>query len=103
MSIICTDERSLLASRVDTPLTADWLQVCFGTGPDSVFESVFDQMHTLPLPPVLCLQTSGLAFSLMISFLCQMLTFMWLLLAQRHHIRQLKTELNKCVICVRML
>ncbi len=37
MSVMCTDERSLLASWVDTPLTADWLQVCFGTWPDSVF------------------------------------------------------------------
>ncbi len=36
MSVMCT-ERSLLASWVDTPLTADWLQVCFGTGPVSVF------------------------------------------------------------------
>ncbi len=33
MSIMRT-ERSLLASWVDTPLTADWLQVCFGTGPN---------------------------------------------------------------------
>ncbi len=33
MSIMCTDERSLLASWVDTPLTADWLQVCFCTDP----------------------------------------------------------------------
>ncbi len=36
MSVMCADERSLLASWVDTPLTADWLQVCFGTLPDSV-------------------------------------------------------------------
>ncbi len=35
-AVMCT-ERSLLASWVDTPLIADWLQVCFGTGPDSVF------------------------------------------------------------------
>ncbi len=36
-------------SRVDTPLTADWLQICFGTGPDSVFWSVFEKLHTPPL------------------------------------------------------
>ncbi len=33
--VMCTIIRSLLASWVDTPLTADWLQVCFGTRPDS--------------------------------------------------------------------
>ncbi len=33
--VMCTIKRSLLASWVDTPLTADWLQVCFGTRPDS--------------------------------------------------------------------
>ncbi len=37
MSVMCTDECSLLASWVDTPLAADWLQVCFGTRPRHVF------------------------------------------------------------------
>ncbi len=37
MSVLCTAERSLLTSWVDTPLTADWLQVCFGTGPTLFF------------------------------------------------------------------
>ncbi len=32
MSVMCTDECSLLTSWVDTPLIADWLQVCLGTG-----------------------------------------------------------------------
>ncbi len=48
MSVLCT-ERSLLASWVDTPFTADWLPVCFGTRPDSVFWSVFEKIQTPPL------------------------------------------------------
>ncbi len=48
MSVMCT-ERSLLASWVDTPLTADWLQVCCGTPPRRLFLSVFEKMHTPPL------------------------------------------------------
>ncbi len=34
-------------SRVDTPLTADWLQGCFGTLPD-----VFEKLLTLPLKQI---------------------------------------------------
>uniref|UniRef100_A0A672KY60 Acyl-CoA dehydrogenase/oxidase C-terminal domain-containing protein n=1 Tax=Sinocyclocheilus grahami TaxID=75366 RepID=A0A672KY60_SINGR len=33
----------------DTPLTADWLQVCFGTRPDSFSEAFLKKIHTPPL------------------------------------------------------
>ncbi len=36
-------------SRVDTPLTADWLQVCFGTRPRLSFIKRFWKIKTLPL------------------------------------------------------
>ncbi len=47
MSVMCTNE--LLASWVDTPLTADWLQVCFGTGPTQFSKAFLKKMHTPPL------------------------------------------------------
>ncbi len=35
------------ASWVDTPLTADWLQVCFGTSPDSMTERLMALFHCM--------------------------------------------------------
>ncbi len=33
-------------SRVDTPLTADWLQVCFGTRPDCIWKIAFPALNS---------------------------------------------------------
>ncbi len=53
MSIMCTDERSPpLLSWVDTPLTADWLQVCFGTRPDSFSKAFWKNAY--PTFKVIC-------------------------------------------------
>ncbi len=38
-------------SWVDTPLTADWLQVCFGTQPRLSFLKHFEKLHIPPLRP----------------------------------------------------
>ncbi len=49
ISVLCTQiERSLLSIQ-DTPLTADWLQVCFGTWSDTAVKSVFQKLLSAPL------------------------------------------------------